>query len=156
MSMGLKPSRNPWYLVLGPNEALVLDISLQKEFRDKVIRNAFIQIARKAHSTDRDWAISESKCICKMFLYTGSIKSIFHMLMVRGLFHFEFSSVAKTCLTLCNSVDSRMPGFPVHHQALGLAQTHVHQVSDAIQTAHPLSSPLPPVFNLSQHQGLFQ
>ena len=57
MSMGLKPSRNTWYLVLGPNEALVLDISLQKEFRDKVIRNAFIQISRKAHSTDRDWAI---------------------------------------------------------------------------------------------------
>ena len=50
------------------------------------------------------------------------------MLMVRGLFHFEFSSVAKTCPTLCNSVDSRMPGFPVHHQALGLAQTHVHQI----------------------------
>ena len=49
-----------------------------------------------------------------------------------------------------------MPGFPINHLALGLAQTHVHQVSDAIQTSHPLSSPFPPVFNLSQHQGLFQ
>ena len=42
-----------------------------------------------------------------------------------------------------------MPGFPVHHQLLELAQTHVHQVSDAIQPSHPLSSPSPPAFNLS-------
>ena len=48
------------------------------------------------------------------------------------------------------------PGFPVHHQLLELAQTHVHQVSDAIQRFHPLLSPSPPAFNLSQHQGLFQ
>ena len=48
-----------------------------------------------------------------------------------------------------------MPGFPVHHQLLELAQTHVPQVSDAIQPSHPLSSPSPPAFNLSQHQGLF-
>ena len=48
-----------------------------------------------------------------------------------------------------------MPGFPVHHQLPELAQTHVHQVSDAIQPCHPLSSPSPPAFNLSKHQGLF-
>ena len=46
--------------------------------------------------------------------------------------------------------------FPVHHQHLKLAQTHVHQVYDAIQPSHPLSSPSLPAFNLSQHQGLFQ
>ena len=49
-----------------------------------------------------------------------------------------------------------MPGFPVHHQLLELAQTHVHQVGDAIQPSHLLSSPSPPAFNLFQHQGLFQ
>ena len=49
-----------------------------------------------------------------------------------------------------------MPGFPVHHQLPELAQTLVHWVSDAIQPSHPLSSPSPPAFNLSQHQGLFQ
>ena len=49
-----------------------------------------------------------------------------------------------------------MTGLPVHHQLLELAQTHVHQVGDAIQPSHPLSSPSPPAFNLSQHQGLFQ
>ena len=49
-----------------------------------------------------------------------------------------------------------MPGFPVHHQLPEFALTHVHQVGDAIQPSHPLSSPSPPTFNLSQHQGLFQ
>ena len=45
---------------------------------------------------------------------------------------------------------------PVHHQLLKPTQTHVHRISDAIQPSHPLSSPSPPAFNLSQHQGLFQ
>ena len=49
-----------------------------------------------------------------------------------------------------------MPGFPVHHQLPELAQTHVHRVSDTIQLSHPLSSPSPPMFNLSQLQGPFQ
>ena len=52
-------------------------------------------------------------------------------------------------------MDCSMPGFTVHHQLLELAQTDVHQVGDAIQPSHPLSSPSP-AFNLSQHQGLFQ
>ena len=53
-------------------------------------------------------------------------------------------------------MDCSIPGFPVHHQLLELAQTHIHPVSDAIQPSHALSSPSPPTFNLSQHQGLFQ
>ena len=48
-----------------------------------------------------------------------------------------------------------MPGLPVHHQLPEFTQTHAHRVSDAIQPSHPLSSPSPPAFNLSQHQGLF-
>ena len=69
--------------------------------------------------------------------------------------YFQFSSVTQSCLTLCDPMDCSTPGFPVHHQLLELAHTHVHQVSDAIQPSHPLSSPSP-AFNLSQHQGLFQ
>ena len=65
-------------------------------------------------------------------------------------------SVTQSCLTLCDPTDCSMPCFPVHHQLPELAQTHVHWVGDAIQPSHPLSSPSPPVFNLSQHQGLFQ
>ena len=49
-----------------------------------------------------------------------------------------------------------MPGFPAHHQHPELAQTHVHQVGDAIQPSHPLLSPFPPALNLSQQQDLFQ
>ena len=49
-----------------------------------------------------------------------------------------------------------MPGFTVHHQLPELTQTHVHRVGDTIQPSHPLSSPSPPAFNLSHHQGLFQ
>ena len=54
---------------------------------------------------------------------------------------FPLSSVAQSCLTLCNPVDCSTPGFPVHNQLLELTQTHVHGVSDAIQPSHPLSSP---------------
>ena len=53
-------------------------------------------------------------------------------------------------------MDHSTPGFPIHHQLQKLYQTHVHQVSDAIQPSHPLSSASPPAFNLSQHQGLLQ
>ena len=68
----------------------------------------------------------------------------------------QFSLVAQLCLALCNPMDCSTPGFPVHHQLLELTQTHVHCVGDAIQPSHPLSSPFPPTFNLSQHRGLFQ
>ena len=61
---------------------------------------------------------------------------------------FSSSSVAQSCLTLCDPMDCSMPGFSVHHQLLELAQTHVHCISDAIQPSHPLSSPSPPAFNL--------
>ena len=65
----------------------------------------------------------------------------------------QFSSVAQLCLTLCEPMDCSTPGFPVHHQLPGLAQT---RVGDAIQPSHPLLSPSPLAFNLSQHQGLFK
>ena len=66
----------------------------------------------------------------------------------------QFSSVAQLCLTLCDPMDCTTPGLPVHHQLPEFIQTHVHSVSDAIQPSHPLSSPSPPPFNLSQHRGL--
>ena len=68
----------------------------------------------------------------------------------------QFSSVTQSCLTLCDPMDCSMPSFSVHHQLLEPTQTHVRHVGDAIQPSHPLSSPSPPTFNLSQHQGLFQ
>ena len=70
--------------------------------------------------------------------------------------HQPFSSVARLCPTLCDPTDRSTPGLPVHHQLPEPAQTHVCQVTDAIQPSHPLPSPSPPAFNLSQHQGVFQ
>ena len=68
----------------------------------------------------------------------------------------QFSSVTQSYPTLCNPIDCSTPVFPVHQQLPGLAQTHVHQVDDASQSSHPLSSPSPPANNLSHHQNLFK
>ena len=64
--------------------------------------------------------------------------------------------VAKLRPTRCYPMDCSMPGFPVLHYLLGLAQTHVHCVDDAIQPSYPLSPPSRPALNLSQHQDIFQ
>ena len=66
----------------------------------------------------------------------------------------QFSSVAQSCLTLCDPVNRSTPGLPVHHQLPEFTQTQVHRVRDAIQPSHPLSSPSPPAPNPSQHQSL--
>ena len=67
---------------------------------------------------------------------------------------FQFSLSVVTAF--CHHVDFSTPGLPVHHQLPELAQTHVHRVGDANQPLHPLLSPSPPIFNLSQHQGLLK
>ena len=89
-------------------------------------------------------------------LFSSCLQSSQH----QGLFKWvsslhQFSSVTQLCPTLCDPMDCSMPDFPVHHQLLELTQTHIHQVSDAIQLSHPLLTPCPLTFNLSQHQGLF-
>ena len=68
----------------------------------------------------------------------------------------QVSSVTQSCPTLCDPMNRSTPGLPVHHQLPEFTQTHVHQVGDAIQPSHPLSSPSPPAPNPSQHQSLFQ
>ena len=68
----------------------------------------------------------------------------------------QFSSVAQSCLTLCDPMNCSTPGLPVHHQLPEFTQTHVHQVGDTIKPSHPLLSLSPPAPNPSQHQSLFQ
>ena len=68
----------------------------------------------------------------------------------------QFSSVAQSCPTLCDSMNGSTPGLPVHHQLLEFTQIYVHWVGDAIQPSHPLSSPSPPAPNPSLYQSLFQ
>ena len=104
-------------------------------------------------------------CFHKGFLKTWDNVSV-HLYYLSGILwrhrwagcfpnHCRYScSVAQLCPTLCDPMDCSTPGFLVHHQLPELAQTHVQGVSDAIQPSHPLSSPSPPAFNLSQHHGL--
>ena len=79
---------------------------------------------------------------------TAIVWTYYNFLMVN--YCNQFSSVAQSCLTL-QPMDYSMPGLPVYHQLPEFTQTHVHWVSDAIQPSHPLSSPSPPAFNISQH-----
>ena len=79
-----------------------------------------------------------------------SMKTYFKRLSV------QLSSIAQSCPTLCNAMNRGTPCLPVHHQLPEFTQTHVHQVSDAIQPSQPLSSPSPPAPKPSQHQSLFQ
>ena len=65
-------------------------------------------------------------------------------------------SVAQLCLSLCDPMDCSMSAFPFLHHLPEYAETHVHRVDDVIQPSDPLSSPSPPAFNLSQHEGPFQ
>ena len=67
----------------------------------------------------------------------------------------QFSSVAQSCLTLCDPMNHSTPGLPGHHQLPEFTQTHVYRISDAIQPSHPLLSPSPPAPSPSQHQSLF-
>ena len=98
------------------------------------------------HSSILTWRIPQTLLICKTC--HGSCMIQFSSV--------QFSSVAQSCPTHCDPMDCGTTGLPVHHQLPEFTQTHVHWVGDAIQLSHPLSSPSPPAFNLSQHQGLFQ
>ena len=84
----------------------------------------------------------------------GSVNDLYHV--VHNSPSVQFSSVAQSCPSLCNLKDCSTPGLPVHHQRPELAQTHIHGAGDALQPSHPLSSPSPPAFTLSKHQGLSQ
>ena len=75
---------------------------------------------------------------------------------VHNIVSVQFSSVTQSCPTLCDPMNHRTPGLPVHHQLPEFTQTHVHRVGNAIQPSHPLLSPSPPAPNPSQHQSLFQ
>ena len=58
-------------------------------------------------------------------------------------------------MSVCDLMGCNLPVFPILHYLPEFAQIHIHWISNAIQPSHPLSSPSPPAFNLSQHQGLF-
>ena len=105
-----------------------------------MILNVYKDIIKKNyHFKDED-----NICILKKYVYYDLNNSV------------QFSSVAQSCLTLCDPLNCSTPGLPVHHHLPEFTQTDVHQVGDAIQPSHPRSSPSPPALNPSQHQSLFQ
>ena len=73
-----------------------------------------------------------------------------------GVYMRQFSSVAQSCSTLCDSMDCSTPDFPVYRQILEITQTHFYHVGDAIQPSHLLLSPSRPALSLFQHQALFK
>ena len=92
----------------------------------------------------------------KRIKYSWIFYKAFHSLF--SVHSVQFSSVVHSCPTLFNPMNHSTPGIPVHHQLPEFPQTHLHWVGDAIQKSHPLLSPSPPAFNLSQQQqqGLFK
>ena len=106
----------------------------------------FFSCTRKRQSS----SIIKQHCLCPSELvvqgrYRRSLQRCFSLLL---LSHWVMS--------VFDPIDCSTPGFPVLHYFLEFAQTHVHWVDDAIQPSHPLLTPSPPVFNLFQHQSLFQ
>ena len=96
-----------------------------------------------------------SPALAGRFLSTVPPGKSLNLHRVEGIISVQFSSVAQSCLTLCNPMDCSTPGFPVNHHLPEFTQTHVHHVSDAIQPSHPLSFPSPPTFNLSSIRVFF-
>ena len=109
-----------------------------------------------SHRVGHDWSDLAATAESPWSLHLLHLVLHSHHPLLSRLLKIQFSSVAQSCLTLCDPIVCSMPGLPVHHQLLEFTQTHVHSVGDATQPSHPLSSPSPPSLNLSQHQGLFQ
>ena len=111
---------------------------------------------RKGSTTNmwfqQDHRIQDKHTKSVVYVY-NSIKTMGNE--IKNIEAFCCCSVAQSCPTLGDPMDCRMPGFPVLHHLLELAQTHVYWVSDAIKPYRPLLSPSP-AFNLSQHQGIFK
>ena len=112
----------------------------------------FLQLEKSPQSDKDPIQPKINKILINLINYIKKIFTIFRLEWCSD----QFSLVAELCPTLCDPMNHSTPGLPVHHHLPEFTQTHVHQVGDAIQPSHPLSSPSPPAPNPSQHQGLLQ
>ena len=97
-----------------------------------------------------------AKCHCLLSSGKSSSPVLSLTLSLPSYHYLSSVQFSRFVVSLCDPMNCSTPGFPVHQQLSELAQTHVHRVNDVIQPSHPLSSPSPPAFNLSQHQGIIQ
>ena len=145
-----------WFLYFSPSSLEIVILSEPKADRERQISYdiAYIRNLKKMVKIN---LFTKQKQINRFLnqIY-GMWGKVINWEIGIDIYTLQFSSVAQSCLTLCNPMNHSMPGLPVHHQLLESTQTHVHWIRGAIQPFHPLSSPSPPAFNLSQHQGLFQ
>ena len=106
--------------------------------------------------SDITWYLSFSFWLMSLSMIISSCVHVAASGIISFFLMVEFSSVAQSCLTLCDPMNRSTPGLPVRHQPPESTQTHVHRVSNAIQPSHLLLSPSPPAPSPSQHQSLFQ
>ena len=124
------------------------------------VKSKLLYLVRRGSEKSEQWPMDSLqevwkhlKLLCIMLCkktWSFTFSEQFHPKVSKSI-----SSVAQSCLTLCDPMNHSMPGLPVHHQLPEFTQTHVHRVGDAIQPSHPLLSPSP-ALNLSQQQGLFK
>ena len=133
-------------------EKIIANETTDKGLISKIYKLLVQLNARKTHNPMKKWG----KDLNRHFSKEDTQMANKHMKRCSTSLIIQFSSVAQSCLTLCDPMNYSMPGLPVHHQLPEFTQTHVHRVGDAIQPSHPLSSPSPPTPNPSQHQSLFQ
>ena len=140
-------------------DALAGDFQLLLSEKKQIIKHSAVWPIRKSTLADkwsgvcnlRNYWVSWEARLWALFFPLPSFFYFFDFLN-----EYLFSSVAQLCPTLCDPMNRSMPGLSVHHHLPKFTQTHVHQVSDAIQASHPGSSPSPPAPNPSQHQSLFR
>ena len=166
-SVGLQRVRHDWQTEKQHTfQFLILAFQLLLK-KSHITFHLYLTLNQKRFLLQLDWSLSDFAHSC-LHIFSYAILPFWYALsIVFCLFKpghcsrlnwilLSFSSVIQLCLTLCNPMDCSTLGLPVHHQLSDFTQTHVHWVSDAIQPSHPLSSPSPPAFNISQHQGLFK
>ena len=133
-------------------EKMIANDITDKGLISKIYKQLIQLNNRKTNNSIKNWG----KNLNRHFSKEDTQMANKHMKRCSTSLIIQFSSVAQSCLTLCDPMNYSMPGLPVHHQLPEFTQTHVHRVGDAIQPSHPLSSPSPPTPNPSQHQSLFQ